>query len=133
VILHEGDDYIGHAVNLAARLCDVAPGGQVLATPEAADNLPRWGVAVDTGEVTLRGLEHALTVARLGLAPLGGEVAPDPVCAIPLTAEVAEVVDRDRLGRVLWFCSESCHDTWERRPLPPLEDQGSLRTPLIGT
>ena len=42
VILHEGDDYIGHAVNLAARLCDLAPGGEVLATP-AAEALPTWG------------------------------------------------------------------------------------------
>jgi adenylate cyclase len=31
VILFEGDDYIGRAVNLAARLCDIAGPGEVLA------------------------------------------------------------------------------------------------------
>jgi len=133
VLLHEGDDYIGHAVNLAARLCDLAPGGQVLATLPAAEALPKWGAVLSTAEVVLRGVEHPLEVARLGLAPLQGTVAPDPVCQIPLTRAVAEVRARDRLGRELWFCSESCHDTWQRRPAPPLDEQGSLRTPLIGT
>jgi len=28
VILHEGDDYIGHDVNLAARLCELAKGAR---------------------------------------------------------------------------------------------------------
>jgi adenylate cyclase len=34
VILFEGDDYIGRAVNLAARLCDLAGPNQVLAPVE---------------------------------------------------------------------------------------------------
>ena len=133
VILHEGDDYIGHAVNLAARLCDLAPGGQVLATLAAAEALPKWGTVLSTADVVLRGVEQPLEVARLGLRHLEGAVTPDPVCGIPLIRSVAEVLAHDRLGRELWFCSESCHDTWQRRPAPPLDEEGSLRTPLIGT
>ena len=133
VILHEGDDYIGHGVNLAARLCDLAPGGQVLATEQAAEALPAWGAVVATEEVMLRGLEKPLTVSRVGLRPLSGVIHPDPVCGIPLTSSVAAVVGRDGLGHELWFCSESCHDTFVRRPAPPLDEQGSLRSPLIGS
>ena len=58
---------------------------------------------------------------------------PDPVCGIPLTRQVAEETVYDAFGQELWFCSDSCRDTWERRPHPVAEGQGSLRTPLIGT
>ena len=37
VILFEGDDYIGTAVNLAARLCDIAAPHEVLATPSITE------------------------------------------------------------------------------------------------
>ena len=36
VILFEGDDYIGGAVNLAARLCDMAAPQEVLASADLA-------------------------------------------------------------------------------------------------
>ena len=43
VILMEGDDYIGHSVNVAARLCDQAPAGEALAAPSVMDDLPAGG------------------------------------------------------------------------------------------
>src|ERR1700753_3698689 len=43
VILMEGDDYIGHCVNVAARLCDLAAAGEALAATGGIDQLPRWG------------------------------------------------------------------------------------------
>lgn len=133
VILLEGDDYIGHSVNVAARLCDLARSGQVLAAPSVIDQLPRWGTVLATEETLVRGLENPIPVAHLGLRPLDGPGEPDPVCGIPLTRAVAEVVDRDAVGDEAWFCSESCHDTWVQRPRPVPEGQGSLRTPLIGS
>ncbi|MGH9152484.1 MAG: hypothetical protein ACRD03_08825 [Acidimicrobiales bacterium] len=33
MILLEGDDYVGRAVNLASRLCDIAGSGQLLPPP----------------------------------------------------------------------------------------------------
>ena len=33
VILMEGDDYVGHCVNVASRLCDLAGAGEALAAP----------------------------------------------------------------------------------------------------
>ncbi|MDZ7732804.1 MAG: hypothetical protein U5R31_06505 [Acidimicrobiia bacterium] len=51
VLLFEGDDYIGRPVNLAARLCDAAGPGEILAVVES-DELPGW---IDVaGEVTVR-------------------------------------------------------------------------------
>lgn len=133
VILLEGDDYIGHAVNLAARLCDQAPGRVVLATAAVVPHLPKWGAVLRTEEIAVRGLERPIPVAHLGLRPLTPPVFADPVCGIPLTREAAESSAHDRAGRNYWFCSESCRDTWERRPEPVGEGQGSLRIPLIGS
>jgi len=133
VILLEGDDYIGHPINVAARLCDMAPGGVIYAAPSIVDALPKWGCVLSTEDTAIRGLERPLPVSRIGLRPLTGATALDPVCGIPLTREVTEETRFDRFGQEVWFCSDSCRDTWERRPQPVAEGQGSLRTPLIGT
>jgi len=132
VILLEGDDYIGRPVNLAARLCDMAPADAVLVTPGLVGALPRWGAELAREAMTVRGLERVQEVVHVGLRPLAHGVA-DPVCGIPLSPEVAEELARDPVGSQVWFCSDSCRDTWERRPRPTAEGQGSLRTPLIGT
>jgi len=133
VILLEGDDYIGHAINVAARLCDIAPGGAVYAAPSIIDALPKWGCVLSTQDTPIRGLERPLQVSRIGLRPLTGPVSTDPVCGIPLTREVAEECRHDAFGQEVWFCSDGCRDTWDRRPRPLAEGQGSLRTPLIGS
>jgi adenylate cyclase len=133
VILLEGDDYVGSVVNLAARLCDLGPGRVVLAAESIVGALPKWGEVLRTEETQVRGIERPLPISHLGLRPLGSPVQEDPVCGIPLTAEVAEESARDGLGREVWFCSESCRDTWERRPRPVGDGSGSLRMPLIGS
>jgi class 3 adenylate cyclase len=131
VILLEGDDYIGHPVNVAARLCDYAGGRQLLAQGMLVADLPKWGAALERSDVTLRGLEHPLSVARIGMRTLSGAPVTDPVCGIPLTRQVAEAVALDGLGNEVWFCADSCRDTWERRPPPPADELGSLRTGLL--
>jgi len=133
VILLEGDDYIGHCVNVAARLCDLAQGGEVLAGPGIVEGLPSWAEVQAEDDIAIRGLEHPLHVARLGLAHLQGRTELDPICKIPLTAQVADSVAQDPLGLPVFFCSDSCRDTWEHRPHPRGDGQGSLRMPLIGS
>src|ERR1700683_3732981 len=44
VILMEGDDYVGHCVNVASRLCDLAAGGEALADPSVMDQDRKSGV-----------------------------------------------------------------------------------------
>lgn len=133
VILFEGDDYIGHAVNVAARLCEIAPGGEVWAGANIAGDLPKWGAVLSEQDTLIRGLEQPLRVARLGFAPLEGTVFTDPVCEIPLTMAVADNYTYDTLRNPVLFCSDSCRDTWEHRPKERPDGQGSLRIPLIGT
>jgi adenylate cyclase len=64
VILFEGDDHIGTAVNLAARLCDIAQPHEVLAT-SAVTEYPDWVTAEAAGPVRVAGFNRRLPVFRL--------------------------------------------------------------------
>jgi len=116
VILMEGDDYIGHCVNVAARLCDLARGGEALADPSVMEDLPRWGAALEHRDVALRGVEKPVLTARIGTAGVGPVRRFDPICGLPLSETTAEATADDARGRVTLFCSPGCLDTWQRRP-----------------
>jgi class 3 adenylate cyclase len=64
-LLFEGDDYIGSAVNLAARLCDIAKPFEVLMPTMHLERLPAGVVAVPHGEVELRGFPGPIEVVEL--------------------------------------------------------------------
>ena len=64
-LLFEGDDYIGSAVNMAARLCDYARGVQVLIPTMQLERLPEGVVAEPYGEVELRGFPGPIDVVSL--------------------------------------------------------------------
>ena len=64
VLLVDGDDYIGRAVNTAARLCDSAGHGQVLAATDGIE-LPDWVEASDPLQLRLRGLAEPVSVVEL--------------------------------------------------------------------
>ena len=127
VILLEGDDYVGHAVNVAARLCDLAPSHQVLALATVRPDLPRWAVVETADEVSVRGLEHPVEVIRLCLPRPGPDTSPDPVCQIPLTDATAATRGHDADGCELLFCSESCAEVWRQRQAPAIQETGSIR------
>jgi class 3 adenylate cyclase len=65
VILFEGDDYIGGAVNLAARLCDAAAPRELLAAADLAEYVPPWAVAVPVGELVIKGFVLRIDVVRV--------------------------------------------------------------------
>jgi len=132
VILHEGDDYIGGAVNVAARLCDVAPGGTVYVTVALAEHRPRWASISEVMDLEIKGFTESMEVVSLGFAALSDSTTSCPVCRIPLNNEVADSATLDPAGVTILFCSDSCRETWERRPRLAPEQQGSLRTPLMG-
>lgn len=128
VILLEGDDYIGHAVNVASRLCDLAAGDEVLALADLVPELPAWGVAQDAEVVHVKGLEQTLQVVKLTLHDPGPTAVPDPICGIPLTDDCAFDQRRDVDGASVLFCSDSCLETWLERPtLTVREEPGSVR------
>jgi adenylate cyclase len=68
VLLFEGDDYIGRPVNLAARLCDAAGPGEILAAIDPA-TLPPW--VVSSGEVTVQaqGIGDVEGIQQLSVEP----------------------------------------------------------------
>jgi adenylate cyclase len=115
VILLEGDDYIGHAVNVAARLCDLAGGHEILAVPELTPSLPPWGTVASGREAALRGLERPLQVACLGLAGADEDASEDPVCSLPLCPATAAACREGPDGVRRLFCADSCLETWENR------------------
>jgi hypothetical protein len=116
VILMEGDDYIGHSVNVAARLCDLAQGGEALAVPSVMGELPRWGVVIMRKDIALRGVESPIHVAQIGIETNGTGGPRDPICGLPLTKRTAEGSAEDASGHPVLFCSLGCLDTWQRRP-----------------
>lgn len=68
-LLFEGDDYIGSAVNMAARLCDQAINFDVLMPTMHLDRLPPGVTAEPYGEIELRGFPGTIDVVRLHGAP----------------------------------------------------------------
>jgi len=116
VILMEGDDYIGHCVNVAARLCDLAQAGEALAAPSVMRDLPRWGVVVAHRDVALRGVEKPVRASSIAMANLEVDHSSDPICGLPLSDATAEETADGAHGTVVLFCSLGCRDTWRSRP-----------------
>ena len=123
VILFEGDDYIGNAVNLAARLCDMASPHEVLASCEMPPFAPDWVQCVDLGERPVRGVGQ-VRIVELSACPHGDSYVTDPVCRMELPADRVSVSRQLPDGEVVGFCSESCAETWDGRRRAP--DRGLM-------
>lgn len=65
VILIDGDDYVGHAVNVAARLLDVAEPRQILAPADDVEHLYTDLVSRPAGRVEMKGIEAPLDVVAV--------------------------------------------------------------------
>jgi class 3 adenylate cyclase/YHS domain-containing protein len=115
VILMEGDDYVGHCVNVAARLCDLAAPGEALAASSVLEYLPSWGDVAAKNQVDVRGVGRPVSVSSIRMAWVGSEGARDPICRLPLSHDTAEEIAHEG-GTVFLFCSPGCIDTWRRRP-----------------
>lgn len=65
VLLFEGDDYIGQAVNLASRLCDMAEPHEVLAPANLVSSLLVNTEVVTIGEREVGGFAQPVPLVRL--------------------------------------------------------------------
>jgi class 3 adenylate cyclase len=97
VILLEGDDYVGRAVNTAARLCDLAAAGQVLAATDGLE-LPDWVEEHEVESISVRGLHDPVELVSLsadGDGAHAGFLAP----ATTILSVVDELLVRPLRGR----------------------------------
>jgi class 3 adenylate cyclase len=70
-LLFEGDDYIGSAVNMAARLCDAAGPFEVLIPTMQLEHLPEGVTATEHDPLDLRGFPGRIDVLELSGTPVG--------------------------------------------------------------
>ncbi len=68
VIILDGDDYVGRALNLASRLCDSSSPGTVLADKDSCGELPGWVEAVAHKALRLKGLGRRDDIMQLSIA-----------------------------------------------------------------
>jgi adenylate cyclase len=69
VIMFEGDDYIGAAVNVAARLCNRAVAGQLLLTGGTTEAVPDGMAPAPLGPIEVPGLSQPVEVWALDPDP----------------------------------------------------------------
>jgi adenylate cyclase len=74
VILFEGDDFIGMAINLASRLCDAAGPGEILATSEVANAVGDEFGAVPLGYRAIPGIVTPVEVWRIPIPEREGDL-----------------------------------------------------------
>ncbi|MSO18482.1 MAG: hypothetical protein CK520_05015 [Actinobacteria bacterium] len=65
VLLLEGDDYVGSAVNLASRLCAKAAPGELLATDELTSDVPKSAEVISVGALDVSGFAQSVEVVRI--------------------------------------------------------------------
>lgn len=113
-----GDDYFGAAVNLAARVCAVARGGEIVATEPVASIAVERGLASarPMGTVRLKNVLAPVALYELGTTSHSGSLHHiDPVCRMqvrPEDAAASRVVD----GVTVYFCSASCAERFVTAP-----------------
>ena len=59
-----GDDFLGVDVNIAARLCEAAPGAEVLVSEPVRDNVHEDGFRAEETDARLRDVPPSLTIYR---------------------------------------------------------------------
>ena len=101
-------DYLGGAVNLAARVAGHARGGQLLATTGVADAARAEGMEVlDLGPYRLRNVSEPVQLFEICLGLCEAADAIDPVCRMRLDPDLAGGSFRHE-GAEFWFCSLAC-------------------------
>jgi adenylate cyclase len=113
--VRRNDDWFGSAVNIAARIADMARAGEILC---AAATREAIGPAVpfrERGERVLRNLVEPVEVYEFVLTQRAGRLPMDPVCRMAVDPTLA-VGRRAHGGSDYYFCSERCLQAFDRAP-----------------
>lgn len=114
-VIHRRGDVFGATVNVAARVAGMATAGQVLCTPDIADDARACGIAVfDLGLTSMRNVAAPVHLFALDVAaPRTGLV--DPVCRMRVRPENAIGTLR-HAGATYAFCSLRCAGLFAQNP-----------------
>ena len=117
VILMEGDDYVGHCVNVAALAVRPGSGGLRGRPPRRS-----W-VTCPAGALPCRRrtsrceASRSRCLHRASRWPTGARTAPSTaICGLPLTHDMAEEIAHDVLGLGRAVLLAGLRLTWRRRP-----------------
>lgn len=114
-VIDRGDDVLGAVVNLAARLADLAPPGELRVTEEAARAAAGVGWQVEPlGPIEIRGFHEPVAVFRVLLCH-PADCVTDPVCGMRITPG-ADTPRVSTDGRTVAFCSSSCEQRFRSAP-----------------
>jgi class 3 adenylate cyclase/tetratricopeptide (TPR) repeat protein len=109
---HEGDDYFGMPSIMAARLCDKASGGQILAPALIklmAEQRSEHGFG-PVGELELKGIPKPVESFEVSWQPLGAETAdvplPPRLVGVPPLGYVGRAAELELLSR-MWEAAAS--------------------------
>jgi len=114
-VIERDGDVLGATVNLASRLADLAPAGELRVTGSTARAAADGGWQVEPlGPVPVRGFHGLLDVFTVVLCP-ADQCVVDPVCGMRISPGPATpTVQRD--GTTLSFCSSDCADRFTTTP-----------------
>jgi adenylate cyclase len=122
-----GGDYLGGAVNLAARVAGHASGGQLLATPVVAAAAEGLGLGVlDLGPHQLRNVSEPIDLFEIRVGAGETSHTVDPVCRMHIDREHA-AGSLHHEGHDYWFCSLACVSAFAANPAPYVASLGTVR------
>lgn len=112
----EGNDYLGAAVNLTARLTHEARPGELIATEVVSEQATRRGdLVTPLGPRRLRHIGEPVEVFSIVLASRPPLTELDPVCHMRPPADGFAVLVRWH-DRTVGFCSEDCAQRFAADP-----------------
>jgi len=112
----EDNDYLGAAVNLAARVAAYAGGGQLLVTESVAFAATDLDEVISfVGATSLRNIAEPVDLYEIELNPRSA-TAVDPVCAMKVSTTKPSTVHLKHDNRDLWFCGLSCVSRYSTAP-----------------
>ncbi|MDM2175040.1 MULTISPECIES: adenylate/guanylate cyclase domain-containing protein [Mycobacteriaceae] len=112
--VRHGDDFFGHAVNIAARIAALAGAGQAVITVEILDSTAEYGLPTRSlGPTLLRNITTSMTLHMVALT--AAHRPRDLVCGIRIDPATAPARLQHE-QRTWWFCSAACADRFAANP-----------------
>ena len=111
--VRRGDDWFGSAVNIAARIADMARAGEILCSAATREALGPAVPLLARGERMLRNLVEPVAVYEFVLAQSARRLPVDPVCRMGVDP-IRAVARREHAGSDYYFCSERCVQAFDR-------------------